>query len=492
VHTRVASHATRAPSRQRAYRRREPERSVLHRVVRDDIETFLHRQREEHPAGVGVPRFVEDELRAFLRCGLLAHGFARFRCTGCGADRLVAFSCKGRGVCPSCAGRRMTARAADLVDRVLPHVRHRQWVLSLPFWLRWRCAWDHELARAVLAVFLRAVFGLQRRRAARRGVSGGRTGSVTVIQRFGGALNLNVHFHTLVPDGVWTEADDGPPVFHRLPAPRADELDSLTATIAARIHRLLVRRGLWLEDDEGGRPADVDELPALASIYEASVTQRSETGAPLRRVGATMSLEAGTLVGAERRAHGGFDLHADVVVRAGNRRRLEHLCRYLLRPPLANDRLQLLDSGDVLLKLKTRWSDGTTHLRLSPTELLERLCALIPKPRTNLVLYHGVLAANAKWRSQIVPTPPRPSTEQPRACAARPNHDWAELMRRGLEIDSLECPDRCGRGRLQFVACIEQPAVIRRILVHLGLPAEPVRPAPARAPPVIEEFDWGV
>jgi hypothetical protein len=95
----------------------------------------------------------------------------------------------------------MTERAADLVDRVLPQVRHRQWVLSLPFWLRWRLASDHELTRRALRVFNRAVFGFYRARGRRLGVRGGRTGSVTVIQRFGGALNLNVHFHTLVPDG---------------------------------------------------------------------------------------------------------------------------------------------------------------------------------------------------------------------------------------------------------------------------------------------------
>jgi hypothetical protein len=489
----VLSTAGAAPSP--IYRRREPENGALHRTVREQLETFLAEQRAKHPHGAGVPRFVESTLRGFLRCGILAHGFVRLSCTGCGAERLVAFSCKGRGVCPSCAGRRMTERAADLVDRVLPHVRHRQWVLSLPFWLRWRCAWDHVLARAVLAIFVRAVFGLQRERAARRGALDARTGSVTVIQRFGGALNLNVHFHTLIPDGVWTEGDDGALTFHSLPAPSDDELRGLCDTIERRVKRLLVRRGLWVDDDTGGRPAEVDELPPLAALYEASVRQRAEggerAGAPLRRVGAMMSLEAGTLVGGERRTQGGFDLHAGVVVRADDRERLEHLCRYLLRPPLANERLEELDGGDLLLKLKTRWADGTTHLRLSPTELLERLAALVPKPRTNEVIYHGVLAGNAKWRPRIVPRIEQPAPENGDTKSARPNHTWAELMRRGLHIDGLECPKGCGQGRLRLVACIEQPAVIRRILLHLGLPAEPVRPAPARAPPATETMDWG-
>ena len=143
-----------------------------------------------------------------------------------------------------------------------------------------------------------------------------------------------------------------------------------------------------------------------------------------------------------------------------------------------------------MLKLKTRWADGTTHLRLSPQQLLERLAALIPRPRTNQLLYHGVFAANAKWRARIVPGPTRTHSE-PAPPASRPNHTWAELMRRGLDIDILECPRRCGQGRLTFIACIEQPSVIRKILEHLGLPAEPVAPAPARVPPTDDQLDWG-
>ena len=140
-----------------------------------------------------------------------------------------------------------------------------------------------------------------------------------------------------------------------------------------------------------------------------------------------------------------------------------------------------------MLKLKTRWADGTTHLRLSPQQLLERLAALIPRPRTNQLLYHGVFAANAKWRARIVPGPPRTHGE-PAPPASRPNHTWADLMWRGLDIDSL-CPRRCGQGRLTFIACIDQPSVIRK--KHLGLPAEPVAPAPARGPPTDGQLDWG-
>jgi Transposase zinc-binding domain len=157
--------------------------------VRDHFETF-----RAHAAslrdGEGLPRFVEQEFRDFLRCGCLAGGFARFRCTACGLDRLVAFSCKGRGFCPRCGGRRMAERSAHLIDHVFPDVPVRQWVLSLPHRLRYLLAWDHELCRAVTGVALRTVLGFLRRRARRGGIPDGRSGAVAIVQRFGGALNL--------------------------------------------------------------------------------------------------------------------------------------------------------------------------------------------------------------------------------------------------------------------------------------------------------------
>jgi len=88
-----------------------PARSASCQVVRDHVETF-RAQAASLRDGDGLPRFVEREFREFLRCGWLAGGFARLHCGACGLDRLVAFSCKGRGCCPSCGGRRMAERAA--------------------------------------------------------------------------------------------------------------------------------------------------------------------------------------------------------------------------------------------------------------------------------------------------------------------------------------------------------------------------------------------
>jgi hypothetical protein len=242
---------------------------VLYQMVRDHYETFVA-QTASRRDGAGLPSFVHDECRGFLKCGWLAGGFARFRCDGCGLDRLVPFSCKGRAVCPSCAGRRMAERAAHLVDHVLPEVPVRQWVLTVPHRLRYLAAWDHALCRAVVAVFLRA---------RGQGIVDGRSGAVAIIQRFGSALNVNVHTHALVLDGVFAEDGRGRLVFHPASPPSAADLDTLVAAIAQRIHRLLVRRRVLAEEAESDvSDRWVDEAPVLAGLVAASVQGRVTLG----------------------------------------------------------------------------------------------------------------------------------------------------------------------------------------------------------------------
>jgi len=113
------------------YLPRQPTQTVLHRIVRENLESFLAYTREHYEGG--LPRYVEKELRAYLACGDFSQGFTRARCDACGHDLLIAFSCKTRTVCPSCTGRRMANTAASIVDRVLPDVPVRQYVLTFPY-----------------------------------------------------------------------------------------------------------------------------------------------------------------------------------------------------------------------------------------------------------------------------------------------------------------------------------------------------------------------
>ncbi|MGH0034207.1 MAG: transposase [Myxococcota bacterium] len=388
------------------YERHEPEKTLLHQVVREELESFLARACE---VGSPVARFVEREIRAYLDCGVLANGFLRVHCDDCGHDRLVAFSCKGRGFCPSCGGRRMADTAAHLVERVLPEVPVRQWVLTLPYPLRWPCAWDAKLTSAVLRAFLRALFVDQRRRAKQvHGVRRGHCAAVTFIQRFGSALNLTPHFHSLVLDGVYAGPAHSPGPFLPLPPPETEDVARVMAGTARRVRRLVESRGQRDDlDDEVAQDA-----PLLATLMAASSQSRIATGPEAgqrwRRLGDRVepTHEYATEEPPPRCVReGGMSLHADVAVPARDRKRLERLCRYVARPPIAIDRLEALPDGRLAYRLKSRWRDGTTHVLMERRELLERLAPLIPPPRAHQVRYHGLLAPCASGRGRVVPRP---------------------------------------------------------------------------------------
>jgi len=194
------------------YVRHRPERTLLYQLVAEYYPAFV----SQH--GKALPGYVQREFEDYLKCGRLEHGFLRVRCHSCHAERLVAFSCKRRGFCPSCGARRMAESAALLVDEVLPERPVRQWVLSFPFQLRFLFASRPVVMGGVLGIVYRVIAthlikkaGLTKKTA--------RTGAVTLIQRFGSALNLNIHFHMLFLDGVYADHSNGNTALPEVRAP---------------------------------------------------------------------------------------------------------------------------------------------------------------------------------------------------------------------------------------------------------------------------------
>ena len=470
------------------YERREPEHTVLWRCVREHLPAFLSRAAD---TGGSVPAHVRDELERFLTCGILEEGFARIACEHCGFERLVPFSCKGRGICPSCIARRMSDTAAHLVDHVIPSVPMRQWVLSLPMPLRYLLAWQPELVAAVSGIFVEAVFRHLRRVAKRelplRRQAEAHAGAVCMVQRYGSAVNLNVHLHVLATDGVFVVGEGGRPEFRALPAPSRAEIGTVAWEVCERVVALLRKRGQWL-DAPGENDALAETEPLLAQLYAASISgtlvMGPNAGRRQLRVFGVAARDPD-----EDRSHAkngyGFDLDASVRVPAHDRKRLEGLLRYMLRPPLSRSRLERLEDGRYRIKLKKGWSDGTTHIVLDGVELIGRLAALVPPPRAHLTRYYGVFAPRAKLRRAIVPEPQlmdggcacSASSATPIGTVAAAEKgrqrrlSWAALLARVFAVDVLKC-NRCGSS-MQRVEWCTRPDRIKAVLKSTGPPGLP-------------------
>lgn len=174
----------------------------------------------------------------------------------------------------------------------------------------------------------------------------------------------------------------------------------------------------------------------------------------------------------------GFSLHAGVAAKAHERKKLERLCRYISRLAVSEKRLSLTPNGNVRYPLKTPYRDGTTHVIFQPLDFIARLAALVPKPRVNLTRFHGVFAPNSQHRALVTPakrgegTKPKATAEQQESMPVqrRAAMTWAQRLKRVFGIDIEPCP-ACG-GALRIIACIEDPAVIKRILTHLDTKGE--------------------
>jgi hypothetical protein len=397
------------------------------------LETFLATAEAEDPTGWGVPSWVERDFRAYLRCGILAHGFARARCDACGHERLVAFSCKGRGICPSCNTRRMAEVAAHLTDQVLPWLPVRQWVLSVPKRLRPYLQGDASVASGVLHIFLRAIRATLHEASpgAPRSVQDIRLGAVSFLHRFGSSLNAHFHYHLVVLDGVFTESEDGVVGFHEATDLTPEHWQTLQRTVQVRVLRYFCRH----------------------SLLEDTTT-------------ADMLTWQGT---------GGFSIDASVRIEGDDRQGIERLVRYCARPPFALHRLHAMGGNDALSSPEARLlyrlpgpaPDGRTVLLLSPLELLQRLARLVPPPRTHRHRYHGVLAPNARLRAQVVAIGRSEADdvvvsrtgEEDETVESRPSHipepspssgkstriRWAQLLARIYQVLPLLCPS-CGGG----------------------------------------------
>jgi hypothetical protein len=464
-----------------AHPRHRPETTALYEIVRDNLET-LYGAIDDGALEVRLPKHAKKELEAFLECGLLCRGFARLRCESCNHSHLVAFSCKGRGFCPSCLGRRMCVTAAHLKEHVLPEVDLRQWVLTFPFGWRRRLSQDGALFAQLSRLFVETVHGFYAQRAAARDRLGTKTGAVTVVQRTSSDLRLNPHLHVLFLDGSYHESE-GQLEWHDLGSLTTAEVGRVLERTVQRIDEHLRQSGLLDEADaEGQGENSEDNLAASAVSGQAPPAGPQWVRRLSPPVAAALGYDKPLCASLD-----GFSLHAGTRAGALHSAGREALLRYVLRPPIAQQRLELSAGGLVRIALKRRFADGTHAIEMDPLSLLCRLAACVPPPRFHTVKYSGVLAPASSWRSRITPRPEPPPAAaphddaQPMSPPKGSYRGWAELLKRTFDVDVLQCP-RC-QGRMKLVALVIDPQSVARYLDKLGEPSElPARTA-SRGPP---------
>jgi hypothetical protein len=412
-------------------------------------------------AGGTVPKFVETAFESYLTCGIAEEaGFLRLGCKQCGTERALPLSCKRRGICPSCGARRMHDIADGLMQRVLPDVPIRQYVLSPPSELVGLLGARTEPLSALLRIFVRAMFdGIVRR------IDAGapaHPGAVVVVQRFSKVIGLFPHAHVLALDGAYVEVGDDELEFRADPGPTNRDITDLEDEVERRFSRWLERHG-YLEEEQDAEPLDDWFGPAVHDVVH------------------------GHRLPAKPRDPYRFQVHASVRVEAGDRRGREQLCAYVARPPLAEAQLEPLQEDRVRLWLRSPRRATKSSIVLTSMQLIRRLAWQVPPPNFHLVRYNGILAPAARLRHRVVPAGRvaiqgvwfqqrkfepivRPTSRVP----------WNRLLAKVFDVDAQLCPDCQGPMRPigavlppRARAWIEQGRI--RLLPPTGPPTHPSR-----------------
>jgi hypothetical protein len=381
--------------------------------------------------------FIDDVVMRYLGCGVYEAGLARVKCRVCRAEYVIALSCKGRGLCPSCGAKRAAAFAAFLRDEVLEPVCHSLWTFSIPKLIRPYFMFHRELLGKLCLAAYETVAGLMA--AAVEGVEGFSTGMVAAVQTAGDALGLHPHVHAIVPRGGWDSEG------RWVPVPFVDT-DAAERLFRHKVLSFLKQKGLLS-----------DERAELLLSWQN---------------------------------HTGFSVDASVKVEPEDGPGLERVARYILRPPVSLERMRW-DRGaeEVAYSLKPKHREPRGEEHLDPLDFLARVIAHVPEPRLHTLRYLGFYSNVSRGRRRKGrDTPLRPARPPQEPDGLTPaerqarRRAWAQLVRRVYEIDPLVCT-KCG-SEMRVIAVILDPKVIRKILDHIRKKESGGRGPPADAHPV--------
>jgi hypothetical protein len=340
----------------RVYRPRDPRKTPLWGLLDTLYERVKGSWEERFERKYGFRRGLADEAVArYLDCGVWDNGFARVKCRRCPQEFLVAFSCKGRGLCPSCGAKRAAELGAFLIDEVVEDVGHAQWVFTIPKMLRLYFLHHRELLGELMRAAAETAKELLAGAAAGE-EQGLRVGIVAVVQTFGDRANFHPHVHALVTRGGWTEAGEWAPV------PYVDER-AAEELFRHKVLGMLRRRGL-------------------------------------------LSQERIELLLSWRRS--GFSVHNRVFAHPGDGRDFEALVRYMMRSPVSLRRLRFTrGSPEVVYSRKSGHDapEAPGGERIDAEEFVARVLVQIPDPRRHVVRYYGAYSNRARGQRRKAEAP---------------------------------------------------------------------------------------
>ena len=410
------------------YRARNPRVTPLYQLLESHFDTVKALWEERFERRYGFWKgFYESAVHKYFDCGLFESGFARVVCTRCHLEFLVAFSCKARGLCPSCTAKRAAIFSELLQHKILADVPHAQWVFSVPKMLRPYFLHHRELLGDLATIAYQTVREMM---GAASDEPAARPGMVAVIQTFGSSLKWNPHIHAIASRGVWTP-DGG---WHPIPY-----VDAHKAELLFRHKVLRLLRDLELISEE--------------------------------RIALLLSWR-----------NSGFSVHNRTTVFPDDTEGLHKLACYLMRAPVNLSRLRFDPGSGLLVYEPKAGHDLDDDALIDPLEFLARVLIHVPEPNKHLVHFYGVYANRVREscraaRSDGIDQTNDETTPPPRALRKR----WAELIYKIYEVDPLTCR-RCGE-EMKMLAFIIEPHLIRKILHHLEQKARP------RAPPHTAELN---
>jgi hypothetical protein len=370
---------------------------------------------------------------------------------------------------------------------------YRQFVVTFPIPLRYWLHSNKVLFAKVYRIIINEIHGYYKTKSLASGIKDPRPGAISFTQLAGSALNLNPHLHILFCDGVF--AGGGETFrFRNLDSITDKEVEKILTDISSKVVKLLKKQGYLNHEGEMVNHPVSDSLfrnhESLAMATSSSIAGRiafgPNAGKQVTRIGSGFGYyeEIPLAKGHRCFSVNGFSLHANTSTNTLARDSLRKLVEYISRGPLSNERLEITESGQVKLKLKTAYSDGTSHLLFTPGEFIEKLSAIIPPPKT-LVRWSGIFAPGSPYRKRVVLKPEVKKGRSPKSTCTEDiplkNSSWSKMLAKVFRIDVTKC-QHC-QGDMAILAAITNRSEVARYLKHLGIEHE----APARAPPLYQE-----